>query len=226
MFSAGITVPYQLSGTDKVDGGTTQNQSVTGLGDIDIYGKGTYVLADDMNLHFGLGLHWGLNKRTYNATKYDAGDNRLDLVPYVGYVYNLGGFTLGAKLSFELGLVKAKWQNNTDTPPDSSTVSGGDTTKATLFGELPFSGGLAGLAVSYRAISQHKETFSNSGGSFNDEDGTNWIDIDLYATFDVADGITIIPAVGYSILEDSYYLSNAVSNGNDIRASVAGRFTF
>ncbi len=222
MFSVGIAVPYQVSGTDKSTGGV--NQSVKGLGDIDIYAKGTYALADDMNLHFGLGIHWGLAKLTFNNTSYNADDNRFALVPYIGYVYNLGGFTLGAKLSFDLGIVKAKWQDNVDVPNQSLNVSGGDTTKATIFGELPFSGGLAGLAVSYRAISMHKETAG--GPTINAEDGLNWIDFDLYATYEVADGITIIPAFGYSILENSYVANNQVSNGNDVRASLQGRFTF
>lgn len=218
MFSVGASIPWALAGKIKATG--SSDDDYTGLGNLNLYGKGTYALADSMQFQFGLALNLGLNKQKITATKQDYGTNTMMLAPFVAYVMDMGGFNLGAKLSFELMLNKGK-RDNAGTDQD---VKGGETTRLAVFGEMPFSEGLVGLAVAYRAQNTFK--YQAAGAAESAPGGANWIDVDVYGNWYANEMITVIPSLGYSMGQTKNSGFTKIDSQDELRLGLAGRFVF
>lgn len=219
MFAVGIALPYQFSG--KIKGtGATSDPKWDGMGDIGLYGKGTMDMGGS-NLQFGLGLNMSMGKAKLDTTagqeKANYQDGRTYIVPYVGYVMPMGGFNVGAKLSFELNLTTAKRDVGTGTDQD---YKGGETTKFGLFGEMPFTGGLLGAELAYRSVNQNKAGTTTLTDMDN---GYSMLDIHLYGTYEINEMITLIPDINYGMAQVK---SNAYNGGSDMSFKLAGRFTF
>ncbi len=211
--AVGILVPWLISGKIKVTGQPDRDHN--GVGDIVIYAKGTAALNDNQNFQYGLGLSYSLTDPTTNSTRVDAQDGRISFIPYIGYVASVSGnLNLGAKLSYNVAVNTPKVKNDMGT----FDHKGKDVTTFSVFGEVPFMTGVAGLEIAYRAVNSTK----NETGTLNG-DGINWLDLNIYGTVLLDESWTLIPTVGYSNAQNG---SAAVDSGTDLHVAVAARYTF
>lgn len=151
-YSTGLILGY---GNYEMTYPGAPNQNSSGLGDPELFFYGNNGIGNG-TLRYGASLFLPLEKSKVEGNNSNLATGGTKLQPYVGYDVALGSFLLGGKGSYDL--LKTETEAEITSGGTKTTIkgTGGETLTMTVFGEMPLSSALLGLAVGYSSTAKTK----------------------------------------------------------------------
>jgi len=234
MLSAGVMLPY-ITQTAKEDTGSVAKTETKGLGDITLFLKGNYALAEGQTLWFGLNLNVSPGKMTSKMKAGGKTENNYysgghSIAPYVGYSTLVSSWVVGAKLTTLVYLGdRSLDQTSTTGTVTNYKLGDGKTAALTVFGETPITNGNAGVKLTYTGVNTTLDKANNSTTRFS---GYSTLGLGAYGNYDFSEGASLVAGLEYTKVTSSTYrtvgttTSGKVDSTSDIGIQLAGRFTF
>ncbi len=221
MFSAGALVGYTFGQTAF---GNTETD-ITGLNDIEFFGKGQMEIDSSSSFHYGVGLALGLSDSEIKADETNVSSGRTTFTPYVGYIREIGPGFAGARASYQIHLTPESEVNKTTTPDSENEYEGGAVFSLAGFYEMPMAWGILGFDLTYQSTSERVQTKAAGVGIPDADQNDNFSSITLgvYPTYKVSDMIEVLGRLSYGRFTSDEYLGADIDSTSLINVSVGAR---
>lgn len=223
MISAGLELSnsgYDIKST-PAGGGAATTTKQSGLHDMVFFLNGRNAMGPG-ELRFGTLVNFSLgkNKQESNGNSNNASGG-IGLTPFVGYEMAAGPGLVGARLSYMFWAGDRKQTDETNTPADEYTISGGSVFTTAFFYEMPMSSMTLGGALEFLAPA--KSEYKLNGVKSAETNPHTETALAVYAPYYVNDMVTILPKIRYNTWTAKNSGLDSVS-GWDI--NVGARFLF
>lgn len=120
----------------------------------------------------------------------------VSLRPYVGYEWQTGPHTLGARVSYSANIHDGKVQDKRTTPETESRIKGGNSLYSALFYEADITPLILGASVGIRNTERTHEILNQQAADL----GSSYSSIggQVYGAWLATSSITLLPAVAYT----------------------------
>lgn len=230
MFSAGLMLGY-TTGSMKYSftpTASSPNTSVSGLTDLDLYGRGRMDNVGPGSLHFGLDLAIATGNRkvdnTATSSKANASSGGMTITPAVGYEMAFGPHTVGARLAYSMLLSEAKTTTTNTGVASDSSVTGGQQVNASVFWEMPMAPVTLGAALGFVSQSATSTKAGTPAVTTGDSNSNSGVLLTLYAPWDAAPNVLLLPSLSYGHVSSMQATNESSNTGFNL--NVGARFTF